>query len=189
VKNFVLGILVTLVALPLFGFLFIRSSYMPVAATDAPFPYEKKIASTALHARIAKEAPQRDVSHMSSADLASGAQVYQKNCAFCHGLPNQPASAASKGMFPHAPQLFTREETVTDDPAGVTYWKVKNGIRLTGMPSFGASLSEDQMWQVSALMANADKLPPEVMEALKPPPTPISIAPAAQPSTPAAKSR
>jgi thiosulfate dehydrogenase len=188
-KKFVLGIVVTLIALPLFGFLFIRSSFMPVAATDSPFPHEKRIASMALHARIAKEAPQRDVSHMSAAELTSGAEVYQKNCAFCHGLPNQPASAASKGMFPHAPQLFTQDETVTDDPAGVTYWKVKNGIRLTGMPSFGSSLSEDQMWQVSALMANADKLPPEVMDALKPPPIPMALAPASQAPAPTAKSK
>ena len=185
-KGFVLGVLVTLIAIPVFVFLFIRSSYMCVAATDQPFPFEEKIAQIAQHARIEKEAPQRDVSHMSAAELASGAAVYQKNCAFCHGLPNQPASAAAKGMFPHAPQLFTQEETVTDDPAGVTYWKVKNGLRLTGMPSFGASLSEEQMWQVAALLAHADQLPPEAQDALKPPPVPLSIAspaPAAAPAT------
>lgn len=169
-KSFVLGILVTLVALPIFGLLFIRSSYMSVAATDPPLPFETTLAKMGLRARIDKQAPQRDVSNFATADLVSGAGVYQKNCAFCHGLPNQPASAASKGMFPHAPQLLTPQETVSDDPAGVTYWKVKNGIRLTGMPSFGSALSDDQMWQVSALLAHSDKLPAEVQDALKPPP-------------------
>ena len=57
---------------------------------------------------------------------------------------------------------------VGDDPAGVTYWKVKNGIRLSGMPSFEKSLSDMQVWQVAALVARADKLPPQVMDALKP---------------------
>jgi mono/diheme cytochrome c family protein len=71
-------------------------------------------------------------------------------------------------MFPKPPQLLTVKETVSDDPAGETYWKVKNGIRLTGMPGFSASLTDQQMWQVSALLARADKLPPEVQEALKP---------------------
>ena len=75
----------------------------------------------------------------------------RQNCAFCHGLPLQAPSAASQGMFPHAPQLFTAKETVTDDPVGVTYWKVKNGIRLTGMPSFQKALSDQQMWQVSRI--------------------------------------
>ena len=48
---------------------------------------------------------------------------------------------------------------VTDDPPGESYWKVSNGIRMTGMPSFHESLSDTQMWQVSLLLANADKLP------------------------------
>jgi hypothetical protein len=73
-------------------------------------------------------------------------------------------------MFPHAPQLFTEKETVTDDPVGVTYWKVKNGIRLTGMPGFQKALSDQQMWEVSALMARADKLPPDVLRMLLPTP-------------------
>jgi thiosulfate dehydrogenase len=58
---------------------------------------------------------------------------------------------------------------VTDDPAGVTYWKVANGIRLTGMPGYSGSLSSDQMWQVSLLLANADKLPTNVLNTLQQP--------------------
>ena len=50
---------------------------------------------------------------------------------------------------------------VSDDPPGETYWKVANGIRLTGMPSYKGVLTDTQMWQVSLLLANADKpLPP-----------------------------
>jgi mono/diheme cytochrome c family protein len=55
---------------------------------------------------------------------------------------------------------------VTDDPAGETYWKIANGIRLTGMPGFKDSLSETQMWQMAVLLANADKLPPSVTAVL-----------------------
>ena len=58
---------------------------------------------------------------------------------------------------------------VTDDPAGVTYWKVANGIRLTGKPGFGNSLSKEQMWQVSLLLANSDKLPAAVLAAWREP--------------------
>ena len=188
-KSFALGIIVTLIALPILGILFLRSSYMSVAATDPPLPLETTLAKMGLNARIARQAPQRDVSKMPTADLVSGAQVYQKDCAFCHGLPNQPASAAGKGMFPHAPQLFTQQETVSDDPAGVTYWKVKNGIRLTGMPSFGSALSDEQMWQVAGLLAHSDNLPPEVQDALKPPSIPLASASPGPSAAPAAKSK
>ena len=47
---------------------------------------------------------------------------------------------------------------MTDDEPGETYWKVANGIRLTGMPGFNQQLSTTEMWQVSLLLAHADKL-------------------------------
>lgn len=58
---------------------------------------------------------------------------------------------------------------MTDDPPGETYWKVANGIRLTGMPEFKRSLSETEIWQVSVLLANADKISDAVKQELKPP--------------------
>jgi hypothetical protein len=48
---------------------------------------------------------------------------------------------------------------VTGDPAGFTYWKVANGIRLTGMPAFTGTLYDVQIWQVSQLLANGSRLP------------------------------
>jgi len=56
---------------------------------------------------------------------------------------------------------------VTDDPVGESFWKVKNGIRLSGMPGFKDFLSETEMWQVSALLAKAERLPAEVSTKLK----------------------
>jgi mono/diheme cytochrome c family protein len=58
---------------------------------------------------------------------------------------------------------------VSDDPPGETYWKVANGIRLTGMPGFDGSLTTDQMWQVTLLVANSDKLPATVQTTLRQP--------------------
>jgi len=74
---------------------------------------------------------------------------------------------------------------VTDDPAWETYWKAKNGIRLTGMPGFQKSLNDTQLWQVSVLLANADKISPAVKAALAAPPEPPPQA--APPVAPAPK--
>jgi thiosulfate dehydrogenase len=176
--KFLLGLIVGVLLVPAVLYVYLSSGSAPAAATDAPLPFEKLFARGSLHARIAREHPNKDVAQFTNSDLMLGADVYQKNCAFCHGLPGQPPTAAAKGMFPDAPQLFTREGTVTDDPVGVTYWKVKNGIRLTGMPSFGATLNEQEMWQVSALVTRADRLNADVMMELKPPPDVISAVPA-----------
>ena len=188
--KFLIGLILGILIVPAVLFLYIRSGAAPAAASDSPLPFEKFLARGGLRARINKEAPQRDVNSFTTGDLAAGAEVYQRNCAFCHGLPQQPASAASKGMFPQAPQLFTADDTVTDDPPGVTYWKVKNGIRLTGMPGFKDALTDQQAWQVSALLARADKLSPDVLVLLKPGPLPAILAapqmePAGPPAAPA----
>jgi thiosulfate dehydrogenase len=174
-KSFVIGVIVGVLILPLAFAVYVASGRMPAATSDPPIPFEAAIAGGALYARIKREAPTRDVSGMATAELVSGADVYQKNCTFCHGLPGQPAPPAAKGEFPPPPQLFTVDGRVSDDPAGVSYWKVKNGIRLTGMPGFQATLADEQMWQVTALVARADKLSPEVMDALKPAPPVILI--------------
>jgi mono/diheme cytochrome c family protein len=141
---------------------------LPAAANDPSMRFEPLVAEAGLFARIERQAPKRDVSGTSAVDLVAGAGVYQKNCAVCHGLPGQPQDVVGAGMFPSAPQLMSPDGMVTDDAAGETYWKVKNGIRLSGMPSFAKVLSEDQMWQVTALVKHADKLPPKAQNALKP---------------------
>jgi mono/diheme cytochrome c family protein len=77
-------------------------------------------------------------------------------------------TAIAKGMFPKPPELM-QDKGVTDDPPEETYWKVVNGIRLTGMPGFRGNLSDTQAWQVSLLLAHADHLPDSVKSALASP--------------------
>ncbi|HEV2962139.1 MAG TPA: cytochrome c [Candidatus Angelobacter sp.] len=163
---FLLGAIFCLMVLVLGGYLYFRFGYAPVATSARPMPLEKRLASMALHAKVQAEAPKNSPIQPDEPNLTAGARVYVEDCAFCHGLPKQAAvPPAAKGMFPVPPQLF--EDMVTDDPVGETYWKVSNGIRLTGMPAFSKSLSDTQMWQVSLLMANADKLPDQTKAALK----------------------
>jgi hypothetical protein len=83
-------------------------------------------------------------------------------------LPERDQTAIAKGEFPKPPELF-KGKGVTDDLVGVTYSKVANGIRLSAIPGFDGSLSNEQMWQVSLLLANADKLPATVRTALQEP--------------------
>jgi thiosulfate dehydrogenase len=179
VKAFIFGVIVGLLIPAALGYGYFRYGYAPVATSSAPMPFEKTMARMALKARIEKEAPKNSPVQPSEDNLTAGAKTFVDNCAFCHGLPNQPPSKAAKGMFPLPPQLLNKDEMVTDDPVGVTFWKVKNGIRMTGMPGFGEMLSDHEIWQVSEMLANADKLPPSTMSALQKQPAP----PAAQQGT------
>lgn len=164
---FIVGLILGLIILPICGYIYFRFGYAPVATAAAPMPFEKKMAGMALRARIKAEAPKNAPMQPDEPNLTAGAKIYVDNCSFCHGLPNQASEPpAAKGMFPEPPQLFNPDDMVTDDPTGVTYWKIDNGIRMTGMPAFNKSLSTNQIWQVSLLLANADKLPEQVKAAL-----------------------
>jgi mono/diheme cytochrome c family protein len=159
--GFVLGILGVAAAV----WLYFASGRAPVATADAAMPFEKTLAKKALDARIGKEAPKSSPVAADEANFLGGAAIYKQNCAVCHGLPGQDRTTIAAGMYPGPPQLF-HGAGVSDDPPGETYWKAANGIRLTGMPGFKAKLSETQLWQVSQLLANADKIPDSVKKSL-----------------------
>lgn len=166
--RFLLGLLIGLILVAVCGYIYFAMGLAPVATASSPMPFERKLAHMALNAVIDKQAPKTPSMQPSDDNYMAGAHVYREQCAVCHGLPGQPEHDIAKGEFPHPPQLF-KGKGVTDDSAGETYWKVANGIRLTGMPAYSKSLSQDQMWQVSLLLANADKLSPAVRAELQTP--------------------
>lgn len=179
--KFILGLILGLLALPVAGLLYLRLGHPPVAVADQAFMFERQIVHSPLHARIDSEMPQKAPISPSETNLLIGAHLYRENCAACHGLYGRPSAFAAH-MYPDAPQLWEPHGAgvvgVSDDPPGETYWKVKNGIRLTGMPSFDQVLNDTQMWQVSLLLAGADKpLPTDVLDLLK---QPLNFDPAAQ---------
>src|SRR5262249_6342283 len=180
--KFIFGLVLGLLIPAAIGYSYFSFGYAPVATSAAPMPFEKTMARMALHARIKNEAPTKEPAvPVDEQNLTQGATLYVQNCSFCHGLPNQKASLAAKGMFPNPPQLFEKDEMVTDDPVGSTYWKVSNGIRMTGMPGFGETLNTNQVWQISLLLAHADKLPPGTQAVLNS----ATLPPAAQTNAPA----
>ena len=129
-----------------------------MATTASPLPLEKTVAKMALRASIGNAGDQKDPLPFDDDNMLAGVKAYKEHCAPCHGTPGQPRNAISKGMFPSPPQLFEKEEMVTDDPEGVTYWKLTHGIRLSGMPGFRDTLSDTQRWQLTMLVTHADKL-------------------------------
>jgi thiosulfate dehydrogenase len=148
---------------------YFASGMAPAASSDAPMPFEKRLAHMALDAHIEAQKIGDPPLAADEQNLLAGAQIYKSDCAACHGLPDQPASPYEKTMYPEPTALF-RGKGVTDDPPAESYWKAANGIRLSGMPSFKDRLSDMQLWQVSQLLAHATELPASVRAALNPDP-------------------
>ena len=164
-KRFIIGVLLGILIVPFGVYLYFASGRAPVATTDSDMPFESFFAHKALDARIAKDVPKNVPVQATEGNYLDGADLYKRHCAVCHGLPLTPKSSIAAGMYPRPPQLF-EGKGVTDDPPAETYWKIFNGIRMTGMPGFSKSLTENQMWQIAILLANADKLPASAKAAL-----------------------
>ena len=185
--KFFAGLLVGVVGLIACVLFILPAALPPLPPPPSRCPLRSSLAHMALDARVSKEAPNKVPIEANEANYIAGAHAYLDNCAVCHGAPGKQPTAISRGEFPHPPKLL-EGKGVTDDPAGETYWKIANGIRLTGMPGFKDSLSETQMWQMALLLANADKVTPAVTSVLMgqsdvPPPVAVPVLTVPPPGT------
>src|SRR5580704_13727931 len=139
----------------------------PVAVADKPMPFEKTMANRALDAHIARQQEKDSPLADNEANLVSGAYLFGMYCAGCHGLPDKPKGALAGAMYPPPPQFFAGNGGHGSGTASFeTYWKVANGIRLTGMPAFQNILSETELWQVCEVVAHSHSLPDAAKSAL-----------------------
>lgn len=165
-RGFILGVVATLVAIVLFLYIGISVGMMPANADARPSAMERWAASRSLHASLAREAPKTpDPLPLNDTNLIAGIKLYAENCAICHGAADSARSNIAAGLYQHPPQLA--KHGVEDDPEGVTYWKIYHGIRLTGMPAFGKTLDETQVWQLALFLKHMNALPAAAQRAWK----------------------
>lgn len=160
-RGFILGVIVSAVVAALVFYLGVTNGMIPAAADQPAGAFETWVASHDLHAVLNANAPKTaNPVPLNDANLIAGIRLYADNCSVCHGTAAGDASKSpiAKGEAPPPPQLAT--DGVEDDPEGVTFWKVKHGIRFTGMPSWKATLSDQQIWTLALFLKNMDKLPP-----------------------------
>jgi thiosulfate dehydrogenase len=163
-RGFILGIVVSIVAVIAGAYLFVTRGAMPAGQDVKPGALEKWAAKTSLRATMKREAQGlRSPLPPTDDNLAAGVALYVANCQVCHGGPEGVASPIASGLSPNAPQLA--KHGVEDDPEGTIYWKIAHGIRFTGMPAFRQNLSDQEIWQIALFAKRMDKLPPGLRQA------------------------
>lgn len=177
-KLFFFGITATLAILIGLAYLGVTLGWMPANADARPPRIEEWAAKSSLHAALRRNAPRvANPVARRDANLIAGIKLYGANCAACHGVADGRASTIAVGLYQHAPQLG--KHGVTDDPQGVTFWKIQHGIRFTGMPAYTRTLSVQQIWQVSLFLKNMNSLSGSAQSAWRALKNPVAIAPAA----------
>lgn len=157
-KAFFWGVALTVLCGLVGAYVFIVTGSMPANADSPPPALERWAAHTSLRATLNREAPKgSNPKAFTDVNLTAGIKLYAANCAVCHGASDGKASNIAKGLYQVPPQLA--KDGVEDDPEGVTYWKVRHGIRMTGMPSFSRTFTDEQIWQVVLFLKHMNALP------------------------------
>jgi thiosulfate dehydrogenase len=166
IRAFFMGVLVTIVVILVGGYFGLRNGIVPANSDATPSSFEIWAAQTSLRATLQREAPTTpNPVTLTEENLLAGIDLYGQHCAICHGTAKGETSASplAKGLYPQPPQLAS--EGVEDDPEGVTFWKVKHGIRWTGMPAWRDTLNDQQIWTLALFLNHMDKLPPAAQQA------------------------
>jgi mono/diheme cytochrome c family protein len=95
--------------------------------------------------------------------IQAGARAFAKRgCINCHGGPGVEWAKFSEGLHPDPPDL----KDVADDEPRIIFWTVKNGINMTGMPSFAkAGVEDNEIWQITAFVKKFGSVKPEDFKA------------------------
>jgi mono/diheme cytochrome c family protein len=150
----VIGILLVLVIGAAGGAVFVTTGVFNVSAVyQDPKPIHWLVTKVREYS-IERRAEPIAVPDLAEHDMvASGASAYGEMCAGCHGAPGRDPFVGARDMNPPPPDLA---ELVTEQEPGELFWAIKNGIRMTGMPAWGQTHSDEEIWQ---LVAFVDELP------------------------------
>lgn len=141
--------------------------YSGIYDVGADVPHGKVagwLLSTVSRASVERRAADIDVPDLSDDKLKlAGANDFEAMCAGCHGAPGQEPQAMGQGLNPTPPDLGESAARMT--PAEL-FWVTRHGIRMTGMPAWGATHDDDALWPVVAFMAVLPQLSPDDYQAL-----------------------
>ena len=156
--------IVRLLLLPALGALcagiVIAAGLVDFSAAKLPGRLEERLATFALNRSIERRAPKvANPLARSSEAAAAGLALFKTHCVACHGAPGVDPTEGGASLNPPAPGLTLKRVQARSD--GELKWIVSNGIRMTGMPAFGASRSEEEVWQLVAALRRLPRLSPE----------------------------
>ena len=168
-RNFLSGVVVTLLVVILGSFAYLRLGFAEVRGDLPPSNWEKALMFSSAHASVRRRAPELpNPIPPTDENLIAGAKIYSEECSGCHGAVGK-ADETGDSLYPPIPQLANVGTTYTE---AQIFWVAKHGIRLSGMFANGKWDSDQKLWTVAAYIKRIKSLPPRVQQELTKPETP-----------------
>jgi mono/diheme cytochrome c family protein len=166
VRAFFYGCFAMVLVIVFVPLLILASGAINMSARENASSFEHMLASWALNRSMARRAPHTDNPDLDNPKaIAIGMDHYRENCVICHGAPGVKVGELAEGLNPPAPKIYSMDIQSMSD--GELFWIVKNGIRMTGMPGFGKTHSDDEIQKIVALVRHLPHLTTSETELLK----------------------
>jgi mono/diheme cytochrome c family protein len=144
------GVLITIGIIVIIALIVVYSGWYNVSAANKSSGFEKWLLGTTSDNSVEKHSEDIMVPDLNSpVQIKEGFALYHDLCQGCHGAPGIEQTDLSKGLNPSPPDL---SESAKDLTSQELFWVTKNGIKMTGMPAWGLTLSDDKIWTMVAFI-------------------------------------
>ena len=155
----IITLLVFVIVLIVGGLIFINSGLYDVAATKPETEIVKWVLETTKEKSVRSRSKNITVPNLEEESLTvMGFHHYDQMCVGCHGAPGISPSEIGEGLNPEPPDLA---EVAAHMIPSELFWITQNGIKMTGMPAFGPTHSDEELWGIVAFMQKLPDLSPE----------------------------
>jgi len=143
-------ILVSIPVLVIAALAFVYSGIFNIAATATHDPVTNWLLTKTRDRSIEVRSKGIEIPDLENEQLQrAGINDFNSMCAGCHTAPGREPSSLARGLNPPAPDLA---EAALEKPPEILFWVTRNGIRMTGMPAWGVSHGDDDIWPVIAFL-------------------------------------
>lgn len=155
---------IALISLIVVGVGFIFSGAYNVAADDPHWGATRWLLETARERSVAARSSVATIPSLDDEKLiAMGAGHYAEMCTGCHLAPDLQDSELRAGLYPQPPNLV---EHGRDHSPEETFWIIKHGFKMTGMPAWGRTHDDRSIWAMVAFLRKLPSLSPQAYRAL-----------------------
>jgi len=144
------GILGVVVVGVVVGFVVMFSGVVDVGATNRHNFLTQFVLSTTMDNSVRHHAKGIKVPPLEDPDMImDGFRHYREMCVGCHLAPGIRNSEIRQGLTPEPPKL---QEAVEEWKPNELFWVIKNGVKMTGMPAWGPTHSDQKIWGMVAFL-------------------------------------
>lgn len=163
-KRTILTIIITLAVIAAMSVMFMYSGAYDISQLTPHNTITKWMIRTTTHNSINKRLKGLKVPEMNDTNMImQGFIHYNQMCISCHGAPGISPNEMTKGLYPKPPKFYKSDDMPDPDEA---FWIIKNGIKMTSMPAFGPTHTDNKIWEITDFLVNKiNKMSPEEYQA------------------------